>query len=126
MCIRDRCKAVFFDFGDTIAFNNAPFPQGLWRLLRDLGMETDFSLLSAQILRQDDSMATPVSYTHLDVYKRQGVLESVVTMQYEVVAARSFANSITDCIENQLGWHLSGIPVANYGIVIKILDHRQI
>lgn len=52
-----QCKAVFFDFGDTIAFNNAPFPQGLWRLLRDLGMETDFSLLSAQILRQDDSMA---------------------------------------------------------------------
>ena len=46
-------NCVFFDFGDTIAFNNASFPQSLHAALLSMGIQCDLSHLNTLIQAQD-------------------------------------------------------------------------
>ena len=61
MCIRDRRD----DDGDIYDMIAGDF------LVGGLG-EDDFCSLSPELMKQFEEHFHPVSYTHLDVYKRQG------------------------------------------------------
>ena len=73
MCIRDRCFTEKVEAGEAIlAICKAnqslePVPLGSYRGFK---MELTF-----------DSFQKAVSYTHLDVYKRQGLIAELQTMQ---------------------------------------------
>jgi putative hydrolase of the HAD superfamily len=50
-----KYKAVFFDFGDTIAFNNQTFPESMYRILQSIGIKISKDRLKEAILNTDYS-----------------------------------------------------------------------
>jgi len=46
-------KAVFFDFGDTLSFNNQTFPESLHKVLKSIGVDVDAKQLRSAILEAD-------------------------------------------------------------------------
>lgn len=52
------CKAVFFDFGDTLAFNNMTFPDSLRCVLSGMGADIDAEVLREIVHKADDELRT--------------------------------------------------------------------
>jgi len=50
---KTRYKAIFFDFGDTIAFNNQTFPDSLHKILKSIGVYVDEDKLRSVIFKAD-------------------------------------------------------------------------
>lgn len=48
-----RYNTIFFDFGDTLAFNNQTFPVSLYKILKSIGIFVDEHQLRSAILKAD-------------------------------------------------------------------------
>jgi len=48
-----KYKAVFFDFGDTLAFNNETFPESLYKIVKSIGIGVDINCLRSVIKKAD-------------------------------------------------------------------------
>ena len=66
MCIRDRCVSAYGKFSDSVTVTNHISTGDINISMKELEKKN-----GKEILYQNQKMV-PVSYTHLDVYKRQG------------------------------------------------------
>ena len=74
MCIRDRFKDVIEKKLQKVSENirHANIHQG-WRIMKDIIIDTAVEVcgVTKRIIKENRRYGGPVSYTHLDVYKRQ-------------------------------------------------------
>ena len=71
MCIRDSVTAVNVKAGDVVAAGQVLLE------IDTKQVDTSKNSMDAAKVAWDDAQSTPVSYTHLDVYKRQSPYSSI-------------------------------------------------